>query len=95
MLRSDHRYALQSFYLVGSLIVNDWWDVSLWVGIRGGGDFGGRDNGLCCRGYSIGLGGLGLWVSMFDVFWVFFGVVVLGGVFFGLRIMQHPDTERH
>ena len=26
-----------------------------------------------------------MWVSMFDVFWVLFGVVVLGGGFFGLR----------
>jgi len=26
-----------------------------------------------------------LWVSMFDVFWVLFGVIVLSGGFFGLR----------
>ena len=43
--------------------------------------FGGRDNRLCCLWYSIGLGVRGLWVSMFDIFWVLFGVVVLGGVF--------------
>jgi len=28
MLRSHHRYALQSVYLVGSLMVNDWWVAS-------------------------------------------------------------------
>jgi len=28
MLRSHHRYALQSVYLVGCLMVNDSWDVS-------------------------------------------------------------------
>jgi len=54
----------------------------LWVGI-GGGLFRGRDNRLCFLWYSIGLGVGVLWVSMFDVFWVLFGVVVLGGgVFF-------------
>ena len=42
----------------------------------------GRDNRLCCVWYSVGLGVRGLWVSMFDVFWVPFGVVVLGGGFF-------------
>ena len=31
MLRSQHLYALQSVYLVGSLMVNDWWDVRLWL----------------------------------------------------------------
>jgi len=51
----------------------------------GGVVFGGRDNRLCCLWYSIGLGVRGLWVSIFDVFWVLFGVVVLGGGFFGLR----------
>ena len=30
----------------------------------------GHDNRLCCLWYSIGLGVLGLWVSMFNVFWV-------------------------
>ena len=50
----------------------------------GGGYFGGRDNRLCCLWNSIGLGVRGLWVSMFDVFWVLFGVVLDGG-FFGLR----------
>ena len=45
----------------------------------GGGLFGSRDNRLCCLWCSIGLGVRGLWVSMFDVFWVLFGVVVLGG----------------
>ena len=60
-----------------SIMVNDWQDVSLWVGIGGGGrQFGGRDNKLCCLWYSIGLGVRGLLVSMFDVFWVLFGVVV-------------------
>jgi len=44
----------------------------------GGGLFGCRDNRLCCLWYSIGLGVRGLWISMFDVFWVPFGVVVLG-----------------
>jgi hypothetical protein len=51
----------------------------LWVGIGGrggGGEFGGRDNGVGCLWYSIGLGGgAGLWVSVFDVFWVFFGLL--------------------
>ena len=47
----------------------------------GGRLFGGRDNRLCCLWYSIGLGVRGLWVSMFDVFWVLFGGVVLGGGF--------------
>jgi len=47
--------------------------------------FGGRDNRLCSLWYSIGLGVHGLWVSMFDVFWVLFGVVFLGGGYFGLR----------
>jgi len=32
-----------------------------------------------------GLGVRGLWVSMFDVFWVLFGVVVVLGGVFGLR----------
>ena len=36
------------------------------------GRFWGRDNRLCCLWYSIGLGVCGLWVSMFDVFWVLF-----------------------
>jgi len=53
--------------------------------VWGGGLVGGRDNRLCCLWYSIGLGVPGLWVSMFDVFWVLFGDVVLGGFFFGLR----------
>jgi len=57
MLRFHHRYALQSVYLVGSLMFNDWWDVNLWVGIGGvGGLFGGRDNRLCCVWHSVGLG---------------------------------------
>ena len=50
------------------------------------GEFGGRDNRLCCLWYSIGLGVRGLWVSTFDVFWVLLGVVVLGGVFFGPQV---------
>jgi len=29
-------------------MVNDWWDVRLWVGIGGEGLFGGRDNRLRC-----------------------------------------------
>ena len=29
-----------SLFSVGSLMVNDWWDVSLWVGIGGGGGLG-------------------------------------------------------
>jgi len=65
-------------------MVNDWWDASLWVGIGGGG-FGGRDKRLCCLWYSIGFGVRGLWVSIFYVFWVSFGVAVLGGVSYGLR----------
>jgi len=36
MLRSHHRYALQSVCLVGCLMVNDWWDVSFLGGIGGG-----------------------------------------------------------
>jgi hypothetical protein len=32
---------------------------------------------LCCLWYSIGLGVRGLWVGMFDAFWVLLGVVVL------------------
>ena len=40
MLRSHHRYALKTVYLVGGLMVNDWWDASLWVGIGGGGVWG-------------------------------------------------------
>jgi len=47
----------------------------------GGWFFGGRDNRLCCLWYSVGLGVRGLWVSVFDVLWVLFGVVVLGGGF--------------
>ena len=81
MLRSHHRYELQSVYFVGSL-VNDWCNVSLWVGI--GGLFGGRDNRLCCLWYSVGLGVRGLWVGVFDVFWVLFRVVVLGVGFLAL-----------
>ena len=54
MLRSHHRYALQSVYLVGSLMVNDWWDVSLWVGIGGGGGLGAVIIG--CVVYCIELG---------------------------------------
>ena len=65
-------------------MVNDWWDVRLWVGIRGG-----RDNRLCCLWYLIGLGVRGSWVSMFDVFWVLFGVLVLGGGFFFLASGFH------
>jgi len=38
---------VKSVYLVGSLMVNYWKDVRLWVGIGGGGLFGGRDNRLC------------------------------------------------
>ena len=49
------------------------------------GRFWGRDNRLCCLWYSIGLGVRGLWVSVFGVFWVLFGVVVHGGGLFGLR----------
>ena len=41
----------------------------------------GRDNRLCCLWYSIGLVVRGLWISIFDLFWVLFGVVVLGGGF--------------
>jgi len=37
MLRSHHRYALQSVYLVGSLMVNDWWDVRFMGRYWGGG----------------------------------------------------------
>ena len=63
MLRSHHRYALQSVYLVGSLIVSDWWDVSFMGRYWGGGGyFGGRNNRLCCLWYLIGLGVRGLWV---------------------------------
>jgi len=51
------------------------------VGIREGGIVWGRDNRLCCLWYSIGLGVRGLWVSMFDVFRVLFGVVVLIVIF--------------
>ena len=39
MLRSHHRYALKSVYLVGSIMVNDWWDVSFmgrFKGVGGG-----------------------------------------------------------
>jgi len=46
-----------------------------------GGVFGGRNSRLCCLWYSIGFGVRGLWVSMFDAFWVLFGFVVLGGGF--------------
>ena len=35
--------------------------------------------GCVVCGFQYGLGVLGLWVSMFDVFWFLFGVVVLGG----------------
>jgi len=80
ILRSHHRYALQSVYLVGCLIVNDWKDVSFlgrYLG-RGGGSLG---VGCVVCGFQYGLGMRGLWVSMFDVFWVLFGVVVLGGGF--------------
>jgi hypothetical protein len=38
-MKSHHCYALQSVYLVGSLMVNDWWGVSFmgryWGGGRG------------------------------------------------------------
>ena len=37
--------------------------------------------GCVVYGFQHGLGVRGLWVSMFDVFWVLFGVVVLGGGF--------------
>jgi len=37
ILRYHHRYALQSVYLVGCLMVNDWEDVNFWGGIWGGG----------------------------------------------------------
>jgi len=52
-----------------------------WVGIGGGGVFWGRDNRLCYLWFSTWVGVRGLWVGMFDVFWVLFGVVVLGGDF--------------
>jgi len=52
MLRSHHRYALQSVYLVGSLMVNDCRMYVLWVGIRREGLYGGRDNRLCCLWYT-------------------------------------------
>ena len=41
--------------------------------------------GCVVYGIQLGWGVRGLWVSMFDVFWVLFGVVVLGGGFFGPR----------
>jgi len=50
-----------------------------WVGIGGVWVVTGRDNRLCCLWFSIGLGVRGLWVSMFDVFWVLFGAVLGGG----------------
>jgi len=40
--------------------------------------------GCVVYGIHLGLRVCGLWVSMFDVFWVLFGVVFLGGGFFGL-----------
>jgi len=48
MLRSHHRYALQSVNLVGSLMVNDWKSVRVMGRFCGRGLFGGRDNKLCC-----------------------------------------------
>jgi len=41
--------------------------------------------GCVIYGIQLGLGVRGLWVSIFDVFWVLFGVVVLSGGFFSLR----------
>jgi len=48
-----------------------------WGGIGGGGNLVAVIMGCVVWG----LGGGGLWVSMFDVLWVVFGVVVLGGGF--------------
>jgi len=47
----------------------------------GGGSLGAVIIGCVVYGFQYGLGVRGLWVSIFDVFWVLFGVVVLGGVF--------------
>ena len=41
---------------------------------------------LCCLWCSIGLWVRGLWISMFDVFRVLFGVVVLSGLFWGAQV---------
>ena len=43
-----------------------------WVGIGGGGSLGAVIMGVVVYG----LGVRGLWVSVFDVFWVVFGVVL-------------------
>ena len=59
-------------WLVGCTFMGRYW---------GRGLFGGRVNRLCCLWYSVGLGVRGLWVSVFDIFWVLFRVVVLGRVF--------------
>ena len=53
-------------------MVSDWWDVSFWVGIRVGGSLGAVIIGCVVYGFQYGLGVRGLWVSMFDVFWVLF-----------------------
>ena len=50
----------------------------------GGGSLGAVIIGRVVYGFQYGLGVSGLWVSMYDVFWVLFGVVVLDGGF-GLR----------
>ena len=55
--------------------------MSFWVGIRVGGSLGAVIIGCVVYGFQYGLGVRGLWVSMFEVFWVLFGVVVLGGGF--------------
>ena len=56
--------------------------MSFWGGIGGGDSLGAVIIGCVVCGFQNGLGVRGLWVSMFDVFWVLFGFSV--GVF-GLR----------
>jgi len=50
----------------------------------GGGGVGAVMIGCVVYGFQYGLGVRGLWVSMFDIFWVLFGLLFSVGVF-GLR----------
>jgi len=56
MLRSHHRYALQSVYLVGYLMVNDWYDVSVFGRYWGGDSLGAVMIGCVVYGFQYGLG---------------------------------------
>jgi len=81
MLRSHHRYALQSIYFSGMSNVHWLVGCEILVMYWGGRNLGAVIIGCVVYGFQYGLGVHDLWVSMFDIFWVLFEVVVLGGGF--------------